>query len=97
MIKYNDYLKSKNWLLKKWELINVYRKLKWNIDCLFCHTTDNLQVHHLSYDNVGNEIRKWGINKGIDICFACRDCHKKYHFVNNFKDNWLKSILADIK
>lgn len=90
---YQKYLHSVGWLLKKWELISVYKELKWNIDCIFCNSINNLQVHHFSYDNIGNEIRKNGKDKGIDIYFSCKECHKKYHFDKDFKENWLKSII----
>lgn len=80
---YYEYLASNKWLIKKAELINIYIKKNWQIDCYCCGSTDNLQVHHFSYKHIGNEVlddeRIW------ELTFMCRDCHKKWHFQKDFK------------
>jgi hypothetical protein len=92
--EYREYLASKQWLLKKHALISVYLKEGWSIDCIFCGSEKYLQVHHLSYANIGNEIvtdeRIW------DLVFACKDCHYKYHFQKGFKEAWLKQSFDEL-
>jgi len=83
-IEYQNYLNSKEWLLKKNEFINIHLKNNWNIECSICKLTDSLQVHHLSYRNIGNEIlTDDSIN---ELVFLCRDCHKKWHKEKGFKE-----------
>jgi hypothetical protein len=86
--EYHKYLKSRDWLLKKNELISTYLKQGWDIDCKVCGSTDNLNVHHERYDNIGNEIvtdeRIW------DLSFMCYECHQKWHFEKGFKEEFEK-------
>jgi hypothetical protein len=84
--EYHKYLKSKDWLLKKNELISTYLKQGWDIKCKTCGSTDNLNVHHENYDNIGNEIltdeRIW------DLSFMCYECHQRWHFEKGFKEGY---------
>lgn len=82
---YKEYLQSAKWLIKKSELIAHFLKHHWKICCTFCGVENNLQVHHWRYDNVGSE----NIEDG-DIDFACKDCHYKWHFDQQFKKEWLE-------
>lgn len=81
---YHKYLRSVDWLLKKNKLINTYLEQGWKIHCKACESTDSLQVHHVSYKNVGNEIlddeRIW------ELAFLCRGCHEKNHFEKGFRE-----------
>jgi N6-L-threonylcarbamoyladenine synthase len=43
-----------------------------NHECQICHSTKNLQTHHL-------ESRKTGGNSMSNLITLCEDCHKKYH------------------
>jgi N6-L-threonylcarbamoyladenine synthase len=43
-----------------------------NHECQICHSTKNLQTHHL-------ESRKTGGNSMSNLITLCKDCHKKYH------------------
>ena|SRR3990167_460676 len=84
--EYHQYLKSVDWMLKKHELISVYLKNDWPIDCFSCHGTQGLQVHHLSYEDIGNE-------SVSDLVFACDECHKRLHFENGFYETWSDFLL----
>jgi len=42
--------------------------------CLVCNTDKNLQVHHRSYKNVGNEAENLG-----DLSTLCECCHGLFH------------------
>jgi len=88
-MNYREYLKTKTWLLKKHELISFYIKNDFNIECVFCGTENELQVHHWSYGNLGNE-------EMSQLTFACAECHKRWHFEKGFKDIWLDTGLDDI-
>ena len=53
-----------------------------------CGSTDNLNVHHLTYRNVGNGQLK-------DLITLCRSCHKKAHLYDldkNTKDDLIKQL-----
>lgn len=87
--EYYKYLNSREWLLKKHELITIYLKEGWKIECKICNNTNNLRVHHASYKNVGNEILT---DENIwDLIFLCDDCHKKVHFEDGFRKKHLPS------
>ena len=102
--KYHQYLKSKEWLLKKNELISIYLKQGWSIECFGCGGTDGLQVHHMTYKEVGKEdLSEVKSKEGMGVWqleFVCPDCHKKIHFEKGFKETlistpdkfWLKVL-----
>ncbi len=92
-INYKKYLYSLEWLLKKNELISTYRRQGWKINCNYCGDPNNLQVHHNSYKNVGNEILTDG--RIWELTFACNDCHKKIHFEKGFKEKAEKKLFED--
>jgi len=89
--EYHKYLLSLDWLLKKNELISVFLKEGWHIECFVCGKTDKLQVHHMNYKNVGKEIL---IDERIhDLRFCCADCHKKWHKEKGFKEKWEREMI----
>lgn len=63
---YKEYLQSKHWaLLRK-------KYIKSNTVCASCGSKDNLQLHHVSYKNLGNEF-------SADFLVLCDKCHKNIH------------------
>lgn len=64
---YRDYLWSPEWRRKRAARLRVdcYR-------CTECGSRDNLNVHHLTYDNRGDE--RMG-----DLVTLCGACHSKLH------------------
>lgn len=69
---YKDYLKTYDW--------NETRKIilkEANYKCQLCGAREvRLNVHHNTYENIGNEHRE-------DLVVLCDDCHKKFH---NYED-----------
>lgn len=65
---YKDYLKTYDW--------NETRKIvlkEANYKCQLCGAKNvKLNVHHNTYENIGNEYRE-------DLVVLCDDCHKKFH------------------
>lgn len=65
---YKDYLKTYDW--------NETRKTvlkETNYKCQLCGAKNvKLNVHHNTYENIGNEHRE-------DLIVLCDDCHKKFH------------------
>lgn len=61
---YRAYLRSAEWKEKRKEFIEAA-----NGECEECGSKGKLQVHHLSYDNVGDE----NID---DVEVLCKDCHE---------------------
>lgn len=66
--QYQEYLKSEHWEKKKEDFF-TNRKYR----CLLCGSRMKLEVHHLTYKNLGNE-------KKIDLVYLCRFCHDKATF-----------------
>ena len=65
--KYLKYLKSKKWATKK----NIILAIKGH-KCAICGDTENIDVHHLTYERIFNEDIE-------DLEPVCRKCHKKIH------------------
>jgi len=63
---YNEYLLSDIWISKRDLLIKIRKK------CEKCGSEKNLCVHHLTYENVGDE-------KMEDLMVLCLKCHKEIH------------------
>lgn len=68
-LSYHGYLDSEEWKEKRKEALK-----KANNRCVLCNSTNNLQVHHRTYENVGDE-------KQNDLTVLCRECHSKFHEV----------------
>jgi 5-methylcytosine-specific restriction endonuclease McrA len=65
---YRSYRTSNHW--------NNIRIKKYNLSgivCSECGAVSKLEVHHLSYDNLGNE------DIENDLIVLCRKCHEKQH------------------
>jgi hypothetical protein len=70
---YHSYLNSEEWHDKRNKMLE-YSDYK----CSMCSASENLQVHHLNYNTVGNE------SLG-DLLVVCNSCHKKIHKIYNIK------------
>ena len=65
---YEEYLKTEAWQEK--------RKQRLEIDeykCRFCNSQENLTVHHISYERVGDE------DVSFDLITLCWPCHQELH------------------
>lgn len=76
---YHEYLNSEDWKERR----DKFREYYGN-KCIFCKSETNLNMHHLHYDNIGNETTN-------DVVCLCRDCHALVH------DNMLSIIAFDTK
>jgi len=64
---YTDYLQTAHWReTRKRKLMAVGCK------CERCNNYRNLEVHHLTYDRLGDE-------RMDDLEVLCPDCHRKAH------------------
>jgi len=64
---YKEYLQSNHWKAMR------KRQLKLaNYKCGLCNSKDNLNVHHKTYENRGDE-------KDEDLIVLCQECHAKFH------------------
>ena len=64
---YDQYLKSKEWSDIREPVLRKY-----NYQCAICYGTSILQVHHLTYKNIGHENME-------DLICLCKSCHEKTH------------------
>lgn len=67
---YYDFLKT-----PYWKAIAEKVKYKANHRCQICNSGENLNVHHRSYENHGDELRHME-----DLICICKNCHEKHHF-----------------
>lgn len=67
-LKYHEYLKTKEWQEKRKLAIKHYGGT-----CALCSKTDNLNVHHKSYENIFNE------QVPRDLIVLCQLHHQLYH------------------
>lgn len=65
---YKEYLKTNHWKNTKDRMY----KSKYKYECYCCGTKKLLQLHHKSYNRVGNE-------KLNDLIWLCGGCHNLVH------------------
>lgn len=67
IMKYTEYLKTDHW--KELRAVKLHEA---NDQCETCKSKSRLQVHHLTYERVGNELL-------TDLKVLCESCHEKVH------------------
>jgi hypothetical protein len=65
---YDDYIKSPQWRQIRAMMLNRFGK------CQLCSSTQNLEVHHNSYEHIGCEKEHLE-----DLVVLCHDCHAVFH------------------
>jgi hypothetical protein len=65
--EYAEYLRSEDWINRR----NKFKEF-WHNKCSFCNSEEDLQVHHLNYDNLGKET-------SYDVILLCKKCHYLTH------------------
>lgn len=88
--KYSDYMKSKEWKLRREKFIS----LKKHRNCEICCSESNLIVHHHTYLRVGCELDQ-------DLALLCNSCHTRLHFAADgtkyrLKEKILRKRYAEI-
>ena len=61
------YMRSSAWKLRKLATLMVQ-----NDQCKLCGSTHDLQLHHLTYERLGNEYQS-------DLVVLCGQCHQNQH------------------
>ena len=77
-LRYDEYLQSKWWTA--WS--KIYKGEK----CEQCGRKYELNVHHLTYENIGDE-------KSSDVITLCKRCHIDFHYNQRFVNPTKKMIL----
>jgi len=67
---YYQYIESREWINKRNEALKLA-----DFKCCKCGKMEHLEVHHLNYNSLGNELQK-------DLLVVCRNCHKFIHSLN---------------
>jgi hypothetical protein len=65
--EYRQYLSSNEWRGKRERVLRRDKNR-----CIKCHSVENLQIHHLTYERVGKEFL-------CDLITLCRKCHERVH------------------
>lgn len=73
-----------------WSVLRNYRLDKDNHKCAHCDSTQQLNVHHITYNNLGNE------DPDKDLITLCQQCHNKLHNIAGYdrKGHYPVSILT---
>lgn len=71
-MKYTDFLETAYWKSIACHVIN-----RDSNHCKICGSTKNLQVHHLTYKNHGDELHHLD-----DLVTLCKTCHEETHNEN---------------
>lgn len=74
-VDYQEYIKSKLWAKKR----EAARK-RAGFKCELCYKPKNLNVHHKTYEHLGDE-------RPNELICLCRGCHKKFHNIGGIDDN----------
>ena len=67
-MKYEQYIQSDAWRLQRQLLIAEH-----GAKCDLCKRTNELNVHHLNYERLGNE-------RADDVIVLCIRCHNDIHY-----------------
>jgi 5-methylcytosine-specific restriction endonuclease McrA len=82
--EYEKYLKSDHWQKKRLQILDF-----WDHRCCICNSSENLEVHHRTYERVGNELI-------TDCIVLCDKCHERNKIQNKFEDinlYWLEKSM----
>ncbi len=74
--RYKEYLDSEDWKKLKSKIIKRDGGV-----CQGCFESRPLDVHHLTYDRIGEEL-------GTDLVSLCRYCHDKIHNNAHYHSRW---------
>lgn len=64
---YKEYLQTEHWVTTRKRAMK-----RAGFKCQLCSSKQNIQVHHRTYENRGNE-------QNEDLIVLCRSCHQKFH------------------
>jgi len=67
MTMYHDYLQSADWAKRRQWVLEF-----WDHRCALCFSTEKLEVHHRTYQRLGQE-------KLTDLIVLCDACHEQFH------------------
>jgi hypothetical protein len=71
--RYNRYINSPAWSDRKRAYFSTYARV-----CAFCGTTDDIHLHHHTYDRMGRELDE----DLVPLCVSCHDAVHDYHRSN---------------
>lgn len=81
--KKQEYLKSVEWYKLK------QLKLKETDCCVVCGSSQNLELHHITYQRLGNEIL-------TDLAIVCRSCHQTIHDKLGYSRETIYPVYQDL-
>ena len=70
--RYDEYLRSPEWKVKREQV------LARDLTCVLCASAKKLQVHHRTYERLGNE-------ELTDLVTLCDDCHSDWHKIQRMR------------
>lgn len=86
--KYINFLKSPFWKIEREKILK-----RFNYKCVLCFSTDNLNIHHISYEDL--YCRKPASSQNVVL--VCRYHHEQFHKLYKVKNNMIKEWEAFVK
>ena len=83
-MNYPAYLRSDAWRERRKAALK-----RGAYHCALCHSTDRLEVHHNTYEHLGNELPD-------ELTVLCHDCHELYSKRQPKRYGWLGRISSAI-
>lgn len=71
-VDYHEYMKSAAWQRKRRKMFSKFGEF-----CQICRSSNDLQIHHKTYKNLGREPLE-------DLQILCKACHENHHEGNVF-------------
>ena len=79
-MNYHAYLRTPQWQARRQAALK-----RADYRCQICNSSDRLEVHHRTYDNIGNELPG-------DLTVLCHSCHELYSKRLPVRYGWLGRI-----
>lgn len=80
---YNEYLQTPEWQAKRSKRLQID-----HFKCQKCGRPMDLQVHHLTYANIGHE------NVNTDLITLCKNCHQE---IEDEKASYRERVISDYR
>jgi len=70
-VRYESYINGPDWKVRRARHLLSYGK-----QCEACHRTQDIEVHHRTYDRMGSELDS-------DLAVLCDACHQSVHILHD--------------
>ncbi|NGX54204.1 MAG: hypothetical protein K1000chlam4_00929 [Chlamydiae bacterium] len=84
-MNYQEYINSEAWAKRR-----IVAKIAAGYKCQKCGFEYELDVHHLTYENLGHE-------KAEDLLVLCRRCHRDIHYFEQHTIPVIDDVVTELE